>query len=97
VKYTFDDGNTSLAATGFACGGTLVGRDIVVSAAHCISKSFDYTYKGKTYTIPIAPNSYYPTWESMFTMYLGGHDVSQVPATVTPPMIRRNVLSVIIV
>jgi hypothetical protein len=31
-------------------------------------------YQGAYYTLKISPNKYYPSWESMFTVYVGVSD-----------------------
>jgi hypothetical protein len=44
-----------------------------LTAAHCITTEFEYDYKGETFIVTVKPNEYYPTWESMFTVYIGMH------------------------
>lgn len=58
------------------CSGTLITPKVVMTAAHCISTSMSYNYMGNQLTLPISPNRYYPTWESMFTIYAGVNDIS---------------------
>ena len=43
-----------------------------MTAAHCVVKTFTYN---KT-TIEINTNNFYPTFESMFTVYAGINDIS---------------------
>jgi secreted trypsin-like serine protease len=43
----------------------------VLTAAHCVIKSFEYEFKGVTYEIKVETNKYYPTLESMYRVYLG--------------------------
>ena len=64
----------------YSCGGTLINRDTVLTAAHCINT--EVTDDAYTYTV--TTNSYYPTFESMFTVYLGVYDNSFVKYKTTP-------------
>ena len=68
------DGKPFMLSSNFLCGGTLINQKTALTAAHCINTEFEYDYKGSTYTIEIKPNDYYPTWESMFTVYIGMHN-----------------------
>ena len=43
----------------------------MLTAAHCVIKSFEYEFKGVTYEIKVETNKYYPTLESMYRVYLG--------------------------
>lgn len=58
----------------YMCGGTLITRNTIVTAAHCIVEIVDFVYNFKTYYINVEPNSYYPTKESMYKVYLGLHN-----------------------
>jgi hypothetical protein len=50
-----------------------------LTAAHCIlDDSLDQTINGITYILPIELNDKYPTYESMITVYLGIHDLSDI-------------------
>jgi len=53
------------------CGGTLIRRNAVLTAAHCIVRRFRYVYDGQEYFANVVPNSYYPTYGSMFKVFLG--------------------------
>jgi hypothetical protein len=46
----------------------------VLTAAHCILKSFSFDYKNKTYYELVVPNEYYPTNGSMYQVLLGLHE-----------------------
>ena len=70
-----------------------------MSAGHCISKSFQYTYGTKTFTLPIVTNALYPTVASMFTIYAGVDDVSFLATNTLPrsPGVILSVSNVIVV
>ena len=68
-----------------SCGGTLITRNKVLTAAHCIPSSVIYNYNGHDYEGTVKPNSFYPTMESMFTIYLGLQDKTTIINNVVPP------------
>lgn len=45
-----------------------------MTAAHCVVSKIDFNYRGRMYTVETKPNNYYPTYESMYSVYLGMHD-----------------------
>ena len=75
------------------CAGTLIDRQTVLTASHCVSNKTSFTYKGKTYSLNIEPNEMYPNIESTISVYLGVHDKSLVEfGEIEYPTIKRGVL-----
>ena len=74
VRYIFDleEGNTTQTYQyKVLCGGSLIDEDTILTAAHCIVTEFLYGKSTNSQIIKLEPNSYHPTIESMYTVYLG--------------------------
>lgn len=76
-KYTFDVVKNNIATTettSASCGGTLLDKTTVITAAHCIMKevwsSTDNSLK------KIQPNAYHKTFESTYNLYFGLHNAN---------------------
>lgn len=78
-------------------GGTLINHQTILTAGHCIYREFTYDFEGKTYTIPVEPNEYFKTWESMFVVYLGAHDIENnlpdINSTISKIIIVKMILT----
>ena len=85
------------------CSGTLIDRTTFLSAAQCVFPwvSFDYDYDTYYQSISIVPNEYYPTFESIYSVFLGLHDTSVIDTedldSDISPAKRYKVVNVIIV
>ncbi len=92
-NYLLPIGVTVLVTAQSYCAGTLISTRKILTAAHCIPTSITFTYLGKTYTGSVTPNTFYPTFASMFFVYLGVHNRSSLinSGTFTAPTIRMSV------
>ena len=73
------DGHATTLTFNSFCGGTIIDRKTILTAAHCIIDTVDYTDINGTYqTAPVETNSYYPTIGSMYSVYVGLYDKSSI-------------------
>lgn len=68
------NGANFFSETSSFCGGTLISRNTVLTASHCYMKRVEINYQSSSFPYDVKPNSFYPTYESMYTVYLGLHD-----------------------
>jgi hypothetical protein len=79
------------------CGGVLIDKTTVLSAAHCVTKTVSFSYGSETLTFPVTTNSEYPTLSSMYTIVLGLQDSSLIDLPNIYPAVRMTVRKVIAV
>lgn len=78
LKYDPDLNKSKIEKVGFQCGGNLIDRETILTAGHCLPIDIDRTQIHNDRNLQIVPNSFYPTYESMFTVYLGLHQINDI-------------------
>ena len=61
--------------TSSLCGGTLIAKTSVLTAAHCVKTSFQYSLSGQTYTYYFDSNDDVPSY---YTIYLGAQNINNL-------------------
>lgn len=56
----------------YMCGGTLITRNTVLSAAHCVITQIEFTAYGSDYTVSVDVSKS----ASMYKVYLGFQDIT---------------------
>ena len=67
------------------CAGTLINRYTILTSSSCVVSQYKYDYYGTNYDINVVTNQFYPTFASMFTVYLGINDLSFFTGSTTRP------------
>lgn len=49
-----------------------------MTAAQCLVENVKFTSNNRDFSFKVVPNNYFPTFESMYTAYVGMHDISGV-------------------
>ena len=65
--------------------------------ASCIIIKDEAEYNGKVYKFNVTPNKYFPTYGSMYTVFLGLHIMSTIKNPDISPAVKMSVSTVIYV
>jgi acrosin len=86
------NGDTYYVEKKYMCGGTLIDRRTILSAAHCIPQTIQIKVNDITYEVIVGPTNYYPTIASMYTIYLGLEDQTKInDGNISPPAVKMSV------
>ena len=70
-----------------------------MTAAHCITKTVKFSHAGVVYTRSVITNKWYPTIESMYTLYLGLQDKYSIETfnSYSEPTVKSSVQKLVVV
>jgi hypothetical protein len=74
------------------CGGTLLDKSTILTAAHCLPKEITFSYQSQQYTVPVEPNEFYSSIESMYTIYLGLHDLNNLDTFTVKQSVKKLII-----
>ncbi len=71
IYIVYNDPYPSVHSRALFCSGTLINRDTVLTAGHCV---LDASFT----EFPLVLGKRNPTYESMYTVFLGAHDLTSL-------------------